>query len=72
MRSAFSSTARQYVGKSTMQSPWLVAFCAEVARLWSVMALRAAPRRGSFKQDACVSGEELSFLFISYRTWLSF
>jgi hypothetical protein len=70
VRWVFSSTGNM-LAKSTMQSPRLVGCCAEVALFRSVMALGAAPRRASFNQDACVSGEELSFLFISYRTRLS-
>ena len=37
MRSVFSSSANM-LAKSTMQSPWLVGFCAEVGRFRSVMA----------------------------------
>jgi hypothetical protein len=52
VRSVFSSSANM-LAKSTVQSPWLVGFCAEVGRILSVMALRAAPRWGSsFPQAA--------------------
>jgi hypothetical protein len=58
------------LAKSTRRSPWLVGIWAEVARLQSVLALRAAPRRGSFKQDACANGEGLSYYSLTKLTIL--
>src|SRR5215204_3963 len=50
------------LAKSTRRSPWLVGICAEVARHRSLIALRAAPRRGSsHKTPALTARGSLSY-----------
>src|SRR5215204_4858367 len=55
------------LAKSTRRSPWLVGICAEVARHRSLIALRAAPRRGSsHKTPALTARGSLSYYSLSY------
>jgi hypothetical protein len=65
MSDRFFLSSANMLAKSTRRSPWLVGIWAEVARLQSVIALRAAPRRGSSfpQEDACIGGEGLSFYY---------
>jgi hypothetical protein len=44
----------------------------EAAQLQSVLTLGVAPRRGSsLLREACMGDEGLSFLLLSYISWLS-